>query len=100
MQCRSCGATIAAKAIVCYKCGTPTEDHVPVSRTAGGPSRSAVIAIRLAIVLVVTLLAVWLIPKTPDGTWMRYAAWAAVPVTVFLLIRLTPAQRSSRLRRR
>jgi hypothetical protein len=24
MTCRSCGATIADKAIVCYRCGTPT----------------------------------------------------------------------------
>ena len=26
MQCRSCGAEIDAKAIVCYRCGTPTAD--------------------------------------------------------------------------
>ena len=28
MTCRSCGAQIADKAIVCYRCGTPTEEVV------------------------------------------------------------------------
>ncbi len=26
MQCRSCGATIAANALICYKCGAATEE--------------------------------------------------------------------------
>jgi predicted nucleic acid-binding Zn ribbon protein len=26
VTCRSCGAQIADKAIVCYRCGTPTEE--------------------------------------------------------------------------
>ncbi len=26
MQCRSCGAEIAAKALICYRCGTATTD--------------------------------------------------------------------------
>lgn len=26
MQCRSCGATIAANALICYKCGTATQE--------------------------------------------------------------------------
>lgn len=32
MQCRQCGTEIADKAIVCYRCGTPTTD--PVRRPA------------------------------------------------------------------
>jgi zinc-ribbon domain len=28
MQCRNCGTEIADKAIVCYRCGTPTTDAV------------------------------------------------------------------------
>jgi hypothetical protein len=36
MTCRVCGATIADKAIVCYRCGAPTADAAaPVQ----GPSR-------------------------------------------------------------
>jgi hypothetical protein len=26
MQCRSCGAEIAANALICYKCGTATQE--------------------------------------------------------------------------
>ena len=56
MTCNSCGATIADKAIVCYRCGAPTA--VPGARASGlfsRPSRvnpatvgSAVAAIALA----------------------------------------------------
>ncbi len=38
MTCRSCGATIADKAIVCYKCGTPTME-VPVRAQGAAPRR-------------------------------------------------------------
>lgn len=100
MQCRACGATIAAKAIVCYKCGTPTEDHVAVSRHGSGPSMATIVALRIAFAVVIVALAAWLVPKTPEGTWMRYAAWAAVPVAAFGVARLLPSPRSSRLRRR
>ena len=33
MTCRSCGATIADKAIVCYRCGTPTDVPAAPQRT-------------------------------------------------------------------
>ena len=34
MQCRSCGAEIADKALICYKCGTATtEAEVPSRRS-------------------------------------------------------------------
>lgn len=99
MTCRSCGATIAPKAIVCYKCGTPTEDHVAVPREPLTRARRTVVPLLLIAVGVVGLGA-WLIPKTPEGTWMRYAAWAAVPVVIFVASRLVPGRRSSRLRGR
>ena len=34
MTCRSCGATIADKAIVCYRCGTPTAGPAAPARPA------------------------------------------------------------------
>jgi hypothetical protein len=47
MKCRSCGAEIAANALICYKCGTATEEpkiKPPASaRRAGrGLSRSTI----------------------------------------------------------
>lgn len=99
MTCRSCGATIAPKAIVCYKCGSPTEDHAAVPREPLTRARRTVAPL-LVIEIVVVAAAAWLIPKTPEGTWMRYAAWAAVPLTIYGVSRLVPGRRSSRLRGR
>jgi hypothetical protein len=98
MTCRACGATIAAKAIVCYKCGTPTEDHVAVSRQPAGRSRP--VARLLAAGTAITALAVWLIPMTPADSWQRWAAWAAVPVVTFITVRLIRGPRLSTLRRK
>lgn len=56
MTCRECGATIAAKAIVCYKCGTPTVEGPEVSRTpqaAGVSPRVVVLVLALAAVAAV-----------------------------------------------
>lgn len=40
MKCRSCGTEIAAKAIVCFRCGTATADEaVAPRRPAGRPAR-------------------------------------------------------------
>jgi hypothetical protein len=37
MKCRSCGAEIAANALICYKCGTATEEPkiTPPARRPG-----------------------------------------------------------------
>jgi ABC-type uncharacterized transport system permease subunit len=100
MTCRACGANIAVKAIVCYKCGTPTADvpevsRVPVSRVTWRTS-----LMLFLFVAAVVALAAWLVPKTPEGTWMRWTAWGAIPVVVFGGVRLIRGPRSSRLRRR
>jgi hypothetical protein len=46
MKCRSCGAEIAANALICYKCGTATEEpriKPPASsRARRGLSRSTI----------------------------------------------------------
>lgn len=58
MTCRECGASIAAKAIVCYKCGTPTVEGPEVSRTpkAAGVSPRVVVAVVLALAALATVL--------------------------------------------
>jgi hypothetical protein len=43
MTCRSCGAQIAANALICYKCGTATTEpriQPPGGRVLGKPRRS------------------------------------------------------------
>jgi len=56
MTCRACGARIAEKAIVCYRCGAPTAlPDAPVRRTGRSAARRtwwrwiAVIALLLAV---------------------------------------------------
>lgn len=100
MTCRACGAIIAAKAIVCYKCGTPTADVPEVSRTPAPKVTWRTTVMLFTFVVAVVAVATWLVPKTPEGTWMRWAAWAAIPVVVFTGVRLLRGPRSSRLRRR
>ncbi len=80
-----CGVTIADKAIVCYKCGAPAIETAPVPRTVRARPRRWV---RVPVVLAIVALAVWLVPQTPDGTWMRWAAWAAVPIVTLIAMRL------------
>ena len=52
MQCRNCGAEIADKALICYRCGTPTTEakYKPAEPLTG--SRGALIATVLAIAIV------------------------------------------------
>ncbi len=59
MQCTNCGATIADKAIVCYRCGTPTAIPQPPERRDASRRRSwtpLVIAVIVVAVIVVAYL--------------------------------------------
>ena len=50
MTCRSCGTTIADKAIVCYKCGTPTME-APVRTARAKPRRRILPWVVIAVVI-------------------------------------------------
>ena len=85
MKCRSCGFEIADKAIVCYRCGTPTADPAP--RPAARPARSRWVAPAIAVVL--ALLAMWFVPRTAHGSLERVAIWctaAGLAVVAVLLV--------------
>lgn len=56
MKCRSCSAEIADKAIVCYRCGTPTEAPAPIRAAAGKPGRGRLIALLVLLAVLVGLL--------------------------------------------
>jgi ribosomal protein L40E len=57
MKCRSCGAEIAANALICYKCGTATSEpkiKAPAKRTGlGRGSIAGLILLGLALAAVV-----------------------------------------------
>lgn len=62
MKCRSCAADIAEKAIVCYRCGTPTAEPgaaMPAGRPSGRPGW-LLAGIAAAILLVLIAWAVWI----------------------------------------
>ena len=59
MKCRNCSAEIAPKAIVCYRCGTPTAELAEVPRHAPPPARGR-FALIIALVIVALAVAVYL----------------------------------------
>jgi len=93
MVCRSCGATIAPKAIICYRCGAATVDPATLAPPRRPMVRRPIWPVAAAIVIIIAL-AVWLVPKTPDGSVARWAAWAGVVVaTVAAVLLLRPRGR-------
>jgi LPXTG-motif cell wall-anchored protein len=80
MICRSCGHQIAANAIVCYKCGTPTEIPAPVAKPRPAPSRRAWWS-AASIGAGLVGLELWALPNTDAGTPARWAVWAALVLT-------------------
>ena len=78
MKCRSCGAEIAEKAIVCYRCGTPTAELAPPTAAKG--SRPNLFAI-LVLILIIAAGA-WLIPMTRPGSVERIGAWVVTWIVI------------------
>ena len=81
MICRSCGAEIADKAIVCYRCGTPTAD--PVRTTPARKPETKANWLWVVVMIVIVGLGAWLIPKTTPGSPQRIAAWVVTWLVIF-----------------
>ena len=97
MKCRSCGLEIAEKAIVCYRCGTPTAVTAPTRPVppGAGPKWPLV-----SLMLGIMAMAVWLVLRTPVGTAWRWGAWiAVVAVTAAAVYWLRTQSRASGPRR-
>jgi hypothetical protein len=76
MKCTNCGTEIADKAIVCFRCGTPTAipaDLRPAARPAP-PRRSILIP------LIIVVLALVLAYVAPAGSTLRTLAFAVAGV--------------------
>jgi len=57
MQCRNCGAEIAEKALICYRCGTATtEAKYQPAPLPGRSSRSSLSRTLLVTVVIIALL--------------------------------------------
>lgn len=80
MVCGTCGATIAEKAIVCYRCGTATAIPVPLPKTPPPVHRPWPI---IATLLAVALVCGWLASTEPPGT-VRQIVYAVVGLAAML----------------
>ncbi len=89
MHCRNCGAEIADKALICYRCGAATsEPRITPPEYRKHPRRGPLPVI-IAIVVLIALV-VWLVPMTPRDSPQRIAAWiltAALAVVVVRVLR-------------
>ena len=80
MTCRSCGATIAEKAIVCYRCGAPTAEPAAKGPPTGAPGRGRLrwlVSASMAIVLGAVALA---LPEEAAANRPAEAGFAAATV--------------------
>ena len=65
MVCGTCGATIADKAIVCYRCGTATAIPTPPPKPVPPVTRPWLL---IAILIVIAAVLGWLASAEPAGT--------------------------------
>jgi hypothetical protein len=85
MQCRSCGAQIADKAIVCYRCGAGTTD--PVRKAVQIQRRSPLVPGVVAAILALAALYMWQVSRTAANPELpRLAAGLAIGAAVAVLI--------------
>jgi uncharacterized membrane protein YvbJ len=84
MNCRNCGAEIAEKALICYRCGTATTEAkyqpTPLSRTR---SRSGLIATVIALALIAVLFVV--MGRVATGETSDYVRYGAVVIAVLIV---------------
>ena len=62
MKCRNCGAEIADKALICYRCGTATTEakYKPAAVPGGERRRRTPLVVTVIIIAVLLLLALYL----------------------------------------
>jgi hypothetical protein len=84
MKCRNCGAEIADKALICYRCGTATTEAkyqpAPIERRS---SRASLVATVVAIALVVVLAVMMSRVTTAESS--NYIRIAAIAVAVLIV---------------
>ena len=84
MRCRNCGTEIAAKALICYKCGTATtEAKYQPARLPTGSSRSGLVPTAIALALLAAV-ALYLERASNTGSqqWVTYVAVAAAVIII------------------
>ena len=68
MTCRSCGAEIADKALICYKCGAATTDPVHQPLPASAPRSRVPLVVTFVALVILAGLGVAIARTSPNGT--------------------------------
>ena len=86
MLCRNCGANIADKALICYKCGTATtEAKYQPAPPPRAMSRSGLVPTVIALALLVAAtLYIERVSSTDTSQWVTYAAVAVAVIVIGL----------------
>jgi hypothetical protein len=61
MKCRNCGATIADKALICYRCGTATTEARYQPYVAPKRKMPSTLVVTLVVILLLVILAFFLL---------------------------------------
>jgi uncharacterized membrane protein YvbJ len=92
MQCRNCGAEIADKALICYKCGTATtEARYRPAALPQSSSRSGLVATVIALALILVLFVV--MGRVATGDTSEFIRYGAVVVAVLIVVLRAYARR-------
>ena len=61
MKCRNCGAEIADKALICYRCGTATTEakYKPAAARQRASRRAPTVTIVIIVAIILLLLAIY-----------------------------------------
>jgi uncharacterized membrane protein YvbJ len=92
MTCRHCGAEIADKALICYRCGTATTEPAfkPPSkpRRASSPGSLSLVVgvVALGLVIILALSAALYVGRVPAAQIPRFLSAIAVSVAVVVVV--------------
>ncbi len=85
MQCRQCGAEIADKALICYRCGTATTEAKYKPAAAPRPSRGSLIATIAALAILGALEVFFFQNEGPQASHTVRWVVAGIAVVVIAL---------------
>jgi len=85
MTCRSCGTDIAAKALICYKCGAATTDPVFQPPSSGRPRSNVAFTVTFAALVLLVLAALVFSRMSPGGTTPPWVTWLIGAVAIVIV---------------
>ena len=85
MQCRNCGAEIADKALICYRCGTATTEAKYQPAPPAPPAARSSLVLSVAAIAVLAAAALWLARSTEHPETSRMTTWVVAAVAIVVV---------------